>query len=141
MRGDRASQGVARMRGNSARKKRKPCHAATPRSNRKARHTNLFRIASSLRADMIFGNDRSTMNIPSEYRIASIGSNHAMILPYYANPKADGIFEQDRALIGYSICRLSDTASEIKNSNGSSFGNLWHRMREKLAGARLACAK
>jgi hypothetical protein len=36
-RGDRASQGVARMRGNSARRKRKPCRTSTPRSNRKAR--------------------------------------------------------------------------------------------------------
>src|SRR5262245_30868948 len=30
MRGDRASQGAARRRGNSARKKRKPCRTATP---------------------------------------------------------------------------------------------------------------
>ena len=37
MRGDRASQGAARMCGNSLRKKRKPCRTATPRSNRKAR--------------------------------------------------------------------------------------------------------
>jgi len=37
MRGDKTSQGVARMRGNSARKKRKPCRTATPRSNKKAR--------------------------------------------------------------------------------------------------------
>ena len=37
MRGDKRSPGVARMRGNSARRKRKPCRTATPRSNKKAR--------------------------------------------------------------------------------------------------------
>src|SRR6185369_11215774 len=37
IRGERASQGLARMRGSSARRKRKPCRTATPRSNRKAR--------------------------------------------------------------------------------------------------------
>src|SRR2546427_7703344 len=125
MRGDRASREcVATERARSASLAARQHRAPTGRLVTPI-------LSGSLRADMIFGNDRSTMNIPSEYRIASIGSNHAMILPYYANPKADGIFEQDRALIGYSICRLSDTASEIKNSNGSSFGNLWHRMREK----------
>src|SRR5262249_4421185 len=36
MRGERASQDAARMRGNSARKKRKPCRTAMPRSNKKA---------------------------------------------------------------------------------------------------------
>src|SRR5712692_8943743 len=35
------------------------------------------------------------MNIPSDCRIASIGSNHAMILPHDANPKPDGIFGKD----------------------------------------------
>jgi hypothetical protein len=35
MRGDRTSGGVARMRGNSARKNRCPCRTATPRSSRK----------------------------------------------------------------------------------------------------------
>jgi hypothetical protein len=30
--------------------------------------------------------NKSTMNIPSECRIASIASNHAMILPHDANP-------------------------------------------------------
>ena len=37
MRGDRTSQRVARMPGNSARRKRSPCRTATPRSKRKAR--------------------------------------------------------------------------------------------------------
>jgi len=37
MRGDRTSEGAARMRGSSARKKRNPCRTATPRSSRKAR--------------------------------------------------------------------------------------------------------
>jgi hypothetical protein len=41
------------------------------------------------------------MNIPSKYRIASIGSNHAMILPYDANPKADGIFGKDNKDLGF----------------------------------------
>ena len=36
-RGDNTSGGVARMRGNSARKNRCPCRTATPRSKRKAR--------------------------------------------------------------------------------------------------------
>jgi hypothetical protein len=34
--------------------------------------------------------NKSTMNIPSECRTASIGSNHAMILPHDANPKPAG---------------------------------------------------
>jgi class 3 adenylate cyclase len=37
IRGDSTSDGVAKMRGNSARKNRKPWRTATPRSNRKAR--------------------------------------------------------------------------------------------------------
>jgi len=37
------------------------------------------------------------MNIPSECRIASIGRDHAMILPHDANPKPDGIFGKDTA--------------------------------------------
>jgi hypothetical protein len=36
------------------------------------------------------------MNVPSEYRTASIDPEHAMILPYDANPKPDGIFGKDR---------------------------------------------
>jgi hypothetical protein len=31
----------------------------------------------------------------SECRTASIGRNHAMILPHDANPKPDGIFDSD----------------------------------------------
>src|SRR5262249_43788275 len=42
------------------------------------------------------GLNKSTMNIPSECRIASIGRDHAMILPHDANPKPDGIFGKDR---------------------------------------------
>jgi len=34
------------------------------------------------------------MNIPSECRIASIGTNHAMILPHDPNPRSDGIFRK-----------------------------------------------
>src|SRR5262249_55379911 len=41
------------------------------------------------------GLNKSTMNIPSECRIASIGRDHAMILPHDANPKPDGIFGKD----------------------------------------------
>ena len=37
MRGDRTSEGAARMRGSSARKNRCPCRTAMPRSSRKAR--------------------------------------------------------------------------------------------------------
>src|SRR5262249_7463216 len=37
MRGERTSLRVARMPGNSARRKHSPCRTATPRSNRKAR--------------------------------------------------------------------------------------------------------
>ena len=37
MRGDSTSGGVARTRGNSTRKNRRPCRTATPRSSRKAR--------------------------------------------------------------------------------------------------------
>jgi hypothetical protein len=36
-----------------------------------------------------------SMNIPSECRTASIGPNHAMILPRNANPNPDGIFGKD----------------------------------------------
>jgi hypothetical protein len=32
---------------------------------------------------------------PSDCRIASIGPNHAMIVPHDANPKPDGIFGKD----------------------------------------------
>jgi hypothetical protein len=35
------------------------------------------------------------MNIPSKCRTASIGPNHAMILPHDANPKPNGIFGKD----------------------------------------------
>src|SRR5262245_55652105 len=42
------------------------------------------------------GLNKSTMNIPSECRIASIGRDHAMILPHDANPKPDGIFGKDK---------------------------------------------
>jgi len=38
------------------------------------------------------------MNIPSEYRIAGIVANHAMILRCDANPKPDGIFGKDTTL-------------------------------------------
>jgi hypothetical protein len=34
------------------------------------------------------------MNVPSDCRIASIDSDHAMILPHDANPKPDGISER-----------------------------------------------
>jgi len=34
--------------------------------------------------------------MPSEYRTASIGTNHAMILPRDTNLKPDGIFGKDR---------------------------------------------
>jgi len=36
------------------------------------------------------------MNLLSEYRTASIGPNHAMILPRDTNLKPDGIFGKDR---------------------------------------------
>ena len=36
--------------------------------------------------------EQSMTNIPSECRTASIGPNHAMILPSDANPKPDAIF-------------------------------------------------
>jgi len=42
------------------------------------RHTNLVRVASLLRADMIFGKDR---------RMASIAADDALILPHCANPR------------------------------------------------------
>jgi hypothetical protein len=35
------------------------------------------------------------MNIPSEFRIASIGRDHAMILPIDANPDRMEIFGKD----------------------------------------------
>jgi len=41
------------------------------------------------------------MNIPSECRIASIGRDHAMILPHDANPKPDGIFGKDSSYRGF----------------------------------------
>jgi hypothetical protein len=50
--------------------------------------------ASSRRRDL----NKSTTNIPSECRTASIGPNHAMILPSDANPKPDGIFGKDSLL-------------------------------------------
>jgi hypothetical protein len=37
---------------------------------------------------------------PRECRIASIGRDHAMILPPDANPKPDGIFGKDNPKIG-----------------------------------------
>jgi glycine/D-amino acid oxidase-like deaminating enzyme len=40
------------------------------------------------------GLKKSTMNIPSECRTASIGTNHATILPHDANPRPDGISER-----------------------------------------------
>jgi hypothetical protein len=42
MRGDKASEGAARMLGNSLRRKRNPCRTATPRSSRKAQHESAF---------------------------------------------------------------------------------------------------
>jgi hypothetical protein len=42
--------------------------------------------------------EQSMTNIPSECRTASIGPNHAMILPSDANPKPDGIFGKDSLL-------------------------------------------
>jgi hypothetical protein len=41
---------------------------------------------------------KSTMNIPSECRTASIGPNHAMILPHNANPRPDGIFGKNKPI-------------------------------------------
>ena len=40
--------------------------------------------------------NRSATNIPSACRIAIIALNDAMILPYIANPRPDGIFGNDR---------------------------------------------
>src|SRR5262249_25334326 len=49
------------------------------------------------------GLNKSTMNIPSECRIASIGRDHAMILPHDANLKPDGIFGKDNNF-GFPYC-------------------------------------
>src|SRR5262245_9124551 len=42
------------------------------------------------------------MNIASEYRIAGIVANHAMILPHNANRWPDGIFRRDRVAVVFS---------------------------------------
>jgi len=49
--------------------------------------------AESRRRDL----NKSTMNIPSECRIASIGPNHATILPSDPNSTPDQISGKDRA--------------------------------------------
>src|SRR5262245_6057492 len=64
------------------------------------------------------GLNKSTMNIPSECRIASIGRDHAMILPHDANPKPDGIFGKDRR--GWNVVEVYSDAgiSGAKGRNG-----------------------
>jgi len=44
-----------------------------------------FCLIAWIRPDKIFGNDRLATNVPSRWRIASITSNDAMILPHCAN--------------------------------------------------------
>jgi hypothetical protein len=61
------------------------------------------------------------MNIPSECRIASIGRDHAMILPHDANPKPDGIFGKDR----WAGAEESD-----RELDRGAVGRLWPPPRE-----------
>jgi ribosome-associated translation inhibitor RaiA len=42
--------------------------------------------------------NKSATNIPSACRIATIGLNHAMILPHDANPGSDAIFGKDTVM-------------------------------------------
>jgi len=54
--------------------------------------------ASSRHRDL----NRSATNIPSAYRIANIALNDAMILPYNATPRPDGIFGKDTSGLPYT---------------------------------------
>src|SRR5436190_973395 len=69
--------------------------------------------ASNRRRDL----NKPTMNIPSECGSATIGGDHAMILPHNANPQPDGIFGKENRF--YSrltrasscfVCQLKGTS-------------------------------
>jgi hypothetical protein len=59
----------------------RPVTAAQSRTRRRMSQGNA-ELMTSRHRDL----NKATMNIPSEYRIASIAPNHALILPNDANP-------------------------------------------------------
>ena len=77
------------------------------------------------------------MNIPSECRIASIGRDHAMILPHDANPKPDGIFGKDRP----RDCRAAECDQQFPSSDGDCHTPLPCEVRKGNDGVFLPKAK
>jgi hypothetical protein len=59
------------------------------------------------------------MNIPSEYRIAGIVANHAMILRCDANPKPDGVPEAGRHIDRGAIGQRDHRADTRGSSSGA----------------------
>jgi hypothetical protein len=60
------------------------------------------------------------MNIPSEYRTASIGHKHAMILSHNANPNPDGIFGKGSGCSSPSDYDIDLAADQLRRNLGEA---------------------